>query len=185
MGLLEKVNKSKFMFTKLIRDWNLNKDLIINLDVHNPVLSEYYFVFGDQKEKLNRLISSFDEKGVPLNSTYIDVNDSKLYYYPISIGQYGLGVYHGYIKDKSQEKQRLFLNIADWFVENAKQSKELGAYWLTEVPKPEFNVHQPWPSAFSQSRALSILLRAYQITKDKTYLDLSSLALIPFKKVPI
>jgi len=41
---------------------------------------------------------------------------------------------------------------------------------------------KPWQSAFSQSRGISILLRAHQITQKKDYLDYAKKALMPFTK---
>ena len=143
-------------------------------------LNFYYFQFEDKKKKLNRLIHSFDENGVPINKTYIDVENGQPHYYPISIGQYGLAIFHTWLKSKEKNKNKQFLNIADWFVENQTNDENLGAYWLTNVPKPEFHVTQPWKSAFSQSRAISILLRAWQITKEPKYANTASKALLPF-----
>ena len=41
-------------------------------------------------------------------------------------------------------------------------------------------MHSPWKSAFSQSRGLSVLLRAWQITGDNAYLKICRKALLPF-----
>jgi len=54
---------------------------------------------------------------------------------------------------------------------------KLGDYWLTDVPKPEYKIFEPWPSAFSQSRGISILLRGYQLTNQKEYLAVATQAL--------
>ena len=174
--------KKVFMVKKLLRDLNSfpsesNYFITKNLDY-------YYFKFIDNPKKLNRLISTFDEKGVPINKAYIDVKNGKPHYYPISIGQYGLAVFHSWLASKSQEKKQLFLNIADWFANHCISDEKLGNYWLTEVPKPEFKVFEPWKSAFSQSRALSILLRAWQMTGESNYLKLAAKALNPFT-IPI
>jgi hypothetical protein len=117
------------------------------------------------------LLKQFDENGIPLNSTYIDVKTPRLHYYPISIGQFGLAVFHSFIKTGQKEKREHFLRIANWFMENAVTDERLGTYWLTDIPKPEYGVEHPWKSAFAQSRALSILLRAWQITDDRRYLN--------------
>ncbi|MBU4444930.1 D-glucuronyl C5-epimerase family protein [bacterium] len=143
-------------------------------------LDEYYFVFEESPAKLNKLISTFDENGIPLNSAYIDVKEPKLHYYPISIGQYGLAVFHSWLKDKSTGKKAHFLRIADWFYENRTEDERLGVYWLTAVPKPEYRIEKSWKSAFSQSRGLSVLLRAWQLSGDDKLLELCKKALIPF-----
>lgn len=165
------------MLQKLWRD--LNSEVPdINTDISGD-LSKYYFEFIDDPKKLNRLIADFDENGVPLNKPYVDVVGHSMHYYPISIGQYGLAVYHNYLDYQSEEKKALFIRIADWFYSNAIIS-DVGAIWLTDVPKPEFNVFEPWRSAFSQSRALSILLRAHQLTRDNKYYLRAIEALKPF-----
>lgn len=170
------------MFRKFLRDLNGNKHLKINQENTTPLLSGYYFKFEENLSKLNRLIHSFDEKGVPINTSYIDVEKQQLHYYPITIGQYGLAVFHSWLSTRQEVKKQLFLNIADWFQTHAVTDNDLGTYWLTEVPKPEFQVFKPWKSAFAQSRGISILLRAWQITGEEKYLATASKALIPFTK---
>ncbi len=179
-----KTSKSIFMLNKLWCDFKRPRNLYpIPENLSNEILGYYYFKFSE-KELLDgthqALIKTFDESGIPLNSAYIDVKEPKLHYYPISIGQYGLAVFHSYLDTKSEEKKTHFLNIADWFYDNAILDDKLGVYWLTDVPKPEYKVENPWMSAFSQSRALSVLLRAWQISKNEKYLDLCKKTLIPF-----
>lgn len=166
------------MLRKLMRDLNSRPPRIHTCNT-GP-LQEYYLVFEDDPKRLNRLIRSYDAQGIPLNEAYIDVPDRKLHYYPISIGQFGLAVYHTWLRTGEEEKKLHFLRIADWFMDHAICSPSLGAYWLTEVPKPEYRVSTPWRSAFSQSRALSILCRAWQLTRDEKYLSIAEQALIPF-----
>ena len=170
------------MLRKLLRDFNTNRKIEINMENQSETLGYYYIKFDEDIAKLNRLIHSFDKNGVPLNTTYIDVEDTKLHYYPISIGQYGLAIFHSWLKTHSEEKRGHFLRIADWFMNNRTDHTELGCYWLTDVPKPEYHVYQPWKSAFAQSRGISMLLRAWQLTEDDTYLKIATQALIPFTK---
>lgn len=166
------------------KGWNDIKALFLQVPLHLEVrdahLGYYYIRFPENLKRLNRLIADFDQDGVPLNTTYVDVKEKKLHYYPISIGQYGLAVFHTWLDTKSEEKKALFLRIADWFFRNRTESDALGAYWLTDVPKPEYGVTAPWKSAFAQSRALSLLLRAWQITGKEEYLRVAKLALVPY-----
>ena len=87
-----KIKKAIFMLRKLLRDFNTNRKIEINMENQSETLGYYYIKFDEDIAKLNRLIHSFDNNGVPLNTTYIDVEDTKLHYYPISIGQYGLAI---------------------------------------------------------------------------------------------
>ena len=47
---------------------------------------------------------------------------------------------------------------------------------------PQYNNPDPWQSAFTQSRAISILLRGYQLTNNQQYSDMAEKALICFTK---
>ncbi len=175
------------MLKKMYRDIGSGYPDIV-MGQNTKTLNRYYINFKPKPKTLNRLISSFDKNGVPLNSAYIDVKHPKLHYYPISIGQYGLAIFHSYLDNKEQEDKsflhssgQAFLRIADWFKDTAIIDDKLGAYWLTDVDKPEFNVFKPWKSAFTQSRALSILLRAWQMTEDQKYLHLAIKAMEPYE----
>ncbi len=174
-----KFEKTWFMLGKLRKDI-FRKKIIYELasEVHSSKLSEYYFVMDEQKLRAGYSQNfHFDEEGIPLIPTYIDVDERKLIYYPISIGQFGLAIYHTYLQSGSEADKQRFLNIVDWFYNHRIEDERLGTYWLTDVPKPEYRVFQPWPSAFAQSRGLSILLRGWQITGEKKYLNTAKGAL--------
>ncbi|MEJ2546137.1 MAG: hypothetical protein P8Y99_18900, partial [Calditrichaceae bacterium] len=66
-------------------------------DVYSNVLNEYYFVFKEERVAVGKdqaLIKKFDQDGIPVNKTYIDVTDRDYVYFPISIGQMGLSIFH-------------------------------------------------------------------------------------------
>ena len=154
-------------------------------DLHSGKLSQYYFLFKEDRVasgKDQALIKKFDENGIPINRTYIDVTDKEYVYFPISIGQMGLSVFHTYLKTKSDHDKSRFLKFAEWFYNNVEITDNLGARWLTDVALPQYQNPGPWVSAFSQTRGISILLRAYQITEQKDYKILAEKALIPFTK---
>ena len=173
------LKKIIFMFGKFRTDLKANRHIPIS-DYGGESLKYYYINFKLDPNKLNKLIVDFDKNGVPLNTTYIDVEEKTLHYYPISIGQYALAVYHNYLDTKDEEKKALFLRIADWFYDNRTEDEKLGVYWLTDVPKPEYGVKEAWKSGFSQSRGLSLLLRAWQLTGESKYLEVAKKALVPF-----
>lgn len=167
------------MLRKLYRDIRRKKRIYaLAPDVQSAELREYYFVMDE--EMLRSGYSQnfhFDEKGIPMIPTYIDVEERKLIYYPISIGQFGLAIFHTYLKTNSAEDRARFLQIADWFYDHRTSDERLGDHWLTDVPKPEYRIFDPWPSAFAQSRGISILLRGYQLTGEKKYRDTAARAL--------
>jgi hypothetical protein len=170
----------KFMARRFISDLTNHSTYSITEDNNNSQLKDYYFQFEENPEKLNKLIVQFDDNGIPLNTSYIDVEKTKIHYYPISIGQFGLALFSSYVRNNDKSKKNQFINIAEWFMQNVIQDEKIGAYWLTDVPKPEYKVNKPWKSAFVQSRALSILLRAWQLTGDEKYFAICSQALRPY-----
>ncbi len=178
-----KIEKAVFMLRKFWKDVH-RREVIYQLadDLHSQELREYYFVMDE--EKLRAGVSQnfhFDEEGIPMIPTYIDIEERKLIYYPISIGQFGLAIFHTYLRTGSKADRERFLKIVDWFYQHRTSKKRRGDFWLTDVPKPEFKIFQPWPSAFAQSRGISILLRGYQLTGEKKYLDSATNALRIFK----
>jgi len=177
-----KTKRIFFMMRKLLNDiFSGDSPYKVTDDLDSEKLGYYYFLFEEDPAKLNRLISNFDKSGIPVNSSYIDVDNPKPHYYPISIGQYGLAVFNSYMKTQDPKKKEHFLRIANWFVENKTEDNNMGTYWLTDIPKPEYKVYEAWKSAFTQSRAISILLRAWQITNDDRYFQIAENSLISFE----
>lgn len=184
------IRKKIFMLNKFVTDLRSPKrHYKITDDLHSSELGEYYFLFEEKSVasgKKQKLIKRFDENGIPINKTYVDVEDKEYVYFPISIGQMGLSVYHTYLKTKTENDKTRFLKFVDWFADtnNYDYSEKLGVRWLTHVSLPQYKNPGPWQSAFAQSRAISILLRGYQVTKNENYLDLAKQGLISFR-IPV
>ena len=179
-----KIQNIFFMIKKLTRDLFRKKSQYpINENLHSKTLQYYYFIFEETRISAGKdqaLIKKFDENGIPINKTYIDVTDKEYVYFPISIGQMGLSIFHTYLKTKSPDDKDRFLKFCDWFYNNAEITEKLGARWLTDVSLPQYQNPGPWQSAFSQSRGLSILLRGYQLSGNKKWANLAEKALISF-----
>ncbi len=172
------------MMNKVLNDFKTPKNRYpIHEELHSRQLGYYYFVFEEDRVSAGKdqaLIKRFDENGIPVNKTYIDVTDKDYVYFPISIGQMGLSIFHSYLKTQSDGDRQRFLKFADWFYHNAEEDEKLGIRWLTDVALPQYKNPGPWQSAFSQSRGLSILLRAYQLTNDESFAAMARKALISF-----
>ena len=115
------------MVRRILADVLVRESYTISSDLHSSQLGIYYFDFQLNPAKLNRLITDFDPDGIPLNTTYIDVAEKKLHYYPISIGQYGLAIYNNYVRTKDENQKQRFLNISRWFYDNRNTDKILGS----------------------------------------------------------
>lgn len=178
-------NKYLFFLIRLWRDFTNPLKFEIANDLHSAILGDYYFIFDEDKMQNQKgAVKSFklDENGIPMNPTYIDVSEQDYVYFPITIGQYGLSVFQTYLKTKSEHDKNRFLNIADWFYKNRIDDKKSGAYWLTHVPLPQYQNQGPWQSAFVQSRGISVLLRAYQLTGNEKFVTIAEQALTPYTK---
>ncbi|HDQ45436.1 MAG TPA: hypothetical protein ENN17_08075 [bacterium] len=174
------------MLGKLLADLRRRRNLYeLANDLDSPVVDRYYFVFREDRVasgKDQALIRKFDADGIPLNKTYIDVDGREDVYFPISIGQMGLAVFHTFLETQSETDRTRFLKFADWFVRHAEHDPECGARWMTHVPLPQYGNPGPWQSAFSQSRGISILVRAFRLTREKRVAELAESALIPFTR---
>ena len=174
------------MLNKIFTDIKTPKQTYeLNLDNNSRILKHYYFLFEEirlSKGKDQKLISKFDKDGIPINKTYIDVKEKEFVYFPISIGQMGLSVFHTFLKTNNESDKNRFLKFVDWFYQNAEINKTLGIRWMTDVSLPQYKNSDPWQSAFSQSRGISILLRGFQLTDNKKYIEMAEKSLIPFTK---
>lgn len=179
-----KIKKVLFMLDKFCKDLKTPKERYqLSNDISGNKLGYYYFLFKENRVATGKdqaLINKFDKNGIPINRTYIDVTDKEYVYFPISIGQMGLSVFHTYLETKSEYDKSRFMKFVDWFYNNAEVSDEFGARWLTDVSLPQYQNKGPWASAFSQGRAINILLRGYQLTNEGKYADLAEKALISF-----
>ena len=123
-----KFNRILFMLDKLSKDILLKGKMYrISSELHSNQLKEYYFYFLEDrlsKGKGQALIKKFDQNGIPINKTYIDVPDQDYVYFPISIGQMGLAVYHSYLKTNSNQDKDRFHQFVKWFYNHGQSDKK-------------------------------------------------------------
>jgi hypothetical protein len=148
-------------------------------DVHDPRLGRYYLVF-DEEELKRSFRFHFDAEGIPAVPTYDDVEPRRLHYYPITIGQYALAIFHTWLRSGREQDRRRFLDLADWFVEHQADN----GCWYADTDVPLYGLRAPWPSAMAQGRGLSVLTRAWQSTEDEKYIEVARRALAAFS-VPL
>lgn len=144
-------------------------------EVYNP-LGEFLY-FGYIPVNVDGMDSKYDVNGIPLikiNGTFV--------YNPVSIAQFGLQYYSYYMKSGDKDNIKPMITAADWLVYN--QDRKTGK-WLYNFP---FNVggmdirlESGWSSAMGQGQAISLLVRAYSLTKDGRYIQAAELGLEPLK----
>ncbi len=108
-----------------------------------------------------------DENGIPLNTTIANVEA----YFPISIFQYGLGLYDLFLSTKDNKYYLEFMKIVDWTVNNIDEN---GMWDCMKKLNDEAHETQ---SSMCQSEGVSILLRAFVSTKDDKYFNLAKRAI--------
>ncbi|MEI6857765.1 D-glucuronyl C5-epimerase family protein [Psychrilyobacter sp.] len=176
-----KINKLAFYLKKVYKDFTNPLKYQIANEYFNKELKHYYFLFDEELLlKGGSQEFYFDKEGIPIIPEYIDIStgkEKKFHYFPISIGQYGLAIFHSFLREQSKENEERFLKIVKWFSENQNED----GTWRANVPVPKFKLKKNWASGMAQSRGISILLRGYQLTSNELYKKQAEKALEIFK----
>lgn len=121
--------------------------------------------YNDLTNKISSM-TILDDEHIPVNITIANVEA----YFPITIFQYGLGLYDLYLEKKDKNIFADFIKIADWAVKNLENN----GMWDC-MGKLHDQAHQT-QSSMCQSEGISVLLRAYKETKNKIYYEKAKLA---------
>lgn len=172
MNLLHFINKALvFINPKKATYWHTITRCTVNSKPDR--LGRYYLNFESKLYYPEKM----DPKGIPLWKT----DDEPYFHHPIVICQYALGIYeHLYQKNfNDSELKEKFLTQANWLKYNY-QEIEFGKIWNIYYDIPLYGIKKPWYSALAQGEAVSVLTRAYLLTKDDSYLNLAEDAIKPF-----
>jgi heparosan-N-sulfate-glucuronate 5-epimerase len=110
----------------------------------------------------------FDNDGIPV-ANYLNAG---FQYNPTRIASYALAHYSRYQFDDKPESKSVFLNTANWFL-NEKNARFEYKYNYDQLKAP-------WISCMAQGQGISVLVRAYKLTNDEKYLKQAILAAQPF-----
>ncbi len=137
----------------------------------------YAHVFSVNNKTGTKII--FDESGVPivdygtLNGIYIGRQRN-----PVTIAQEALNQWEKY-QSGDENSKYLFLNCTNWLVENAVQRGNYSV-WEYQFPWPVYNVTPPWVSGMAEGQGIQVLSRAYMLTGNQEYLNISRKSLLSF-----
>jgi len=136
-------------------------------DIRDETLSHYYVHTKGQKVQAvqSGLYADppFDASGIPL----VDYgNETGLQYNPVTIAQYGLDNYELFLQTQDTYYLDGFLKQADWLLMNQEEGK-----WYYRFDHPVLSLKKPWISAMSQGQGISVLMRAYQYSGERIYLE--------------
>ena len=148
-------------------------------------LGKYYFLF-DRDELLQggSYCFKFDKAGIPMVRGNLADGDNSYYYNPQAICQYALSLYNDYVVDKNLELLQEYLIICNWLVSNTLYLDDI-PYWESDEVRYE-NIYKydnvNVISSMSQSRVISVLLRAYEATGKESYKLVCDKAVLSYKK---
>lgn len=144
-------------------------------EIYNPLGQFLYFAHIPINAK--SMGARYDSNGIPL----VKINN-KYVYDPVSIAQYGLQYYSYYIKDGNKDNIKYVTAVANWLV--SSQDKRTGK-WLYNFPFDvggmNVRLNSGWACAMGQGQAISLLVRAYNLTKNERYIQTAELGLKPLK----
>jgi hypothetical protein len=119
-------------------------------------------------------VTQTDGAGIPL----------KLYrgtarYSPVQVSQWGLAQYQNWLETGAPSARAAVLAMSDWLVTNQLPDGR----WLYRFPfgtQPD-----PWWSGMAEGEAMSLLLRAYQVTGRRAYLAAAASALTTMTRTAV
>lgn len=114
---------------------------------------------------------SFDEDQIPLYSS-----KGKFAAHPVLISLYALGNCEIYRQTKSERSRDNLIKIADWL---CKFQKADGG-WQNPFAMQKFDLEAGFLSAITQGKGISVLVRAFLVSKESKYADSATKALKPF-----
>src|SRR5713226_8001420 len=118
----------------------------------------------DMSVFLNLPHCTFDATGVPSHG-------SPTGYQPTTVAQYALAHWNQYLASNDEHHRQVFLAQAHWLVEHEVSIGEDAAGWPISFPHPDFHTGGLWLSALAQGCGISVLVRAYQLTREETLLE--------------
>ncbi|QKY71107.1 D-glucuronyl C5-epimerase family protein [Lentibacillus sp. CBA3610] len=129
------------------------------------------------KIKVENWHVTFTPEGIPKT-----IYPHGAYFNPSTIAQYGLQHYSLYLKTNDVSSKNKFLRVADWFV-NHQDSRGGWAYQFDHdfFPKRLNKLKGPWYSAIGLGMAMSVLSRAFYLTKNRKYRSYALQAKMLFK----
>lgn len=141
-------------------------------DLLQPFYINLQFALHDKSFKW------FDAQGIPYG-IYRDVGKQ---YNPTRVAGYALANWNAFLTTKEEEYKRHFLCQADWFIQTAK-SRGMALVWQYNYNWGN-KLKAPWISGMAQGQALSVLTRAYSLTKDPRYAETAEKA-VRIMRIPV
>ena len=153
-------------------------NLIINKQF--DLSKDYPVIFDYNKDRKATLLDSN-------NVFYADYSKMKnlgvknqISYNPVTIGLNSLRIFQEFLKDSSSVNKNIFLSNSNWLYNNIEED---GSWkFMHDKYSSGYLIKSPWVSALAQGIGISVLVRAFKITNDSSYLFCARRACLPFSK---
>src|SRR5215831_21222944 len=113
------------------------------------------------------LLLSFPD--IPTHTVGVSSDGDLTGRHPTIIAQVALVHWNRYLETNGDIHRECFLEQASWLVKHASGTRDDSGGWPIASPHPDFPTRGPWLSALTQGIAISVLLRAYQLTREQPY----------------
>lgn len=149
---------------------------------------KYYYDMADFYNFALNGYCSFDHNNVPkINYDHVfklykllSGHNFGMQYNITAVCQFGLGALSLYNDTANADYKDIFLQQCRWLRDNLKIIDEKYGYWHYNFYFPSYDLKPPFISGMAQGQGLSVLLRAYQITEDKSFLHAAHLVFNTF-----
>ncbi|HHY94306.1 MAG TPA: hypothetical protein GX513_04735, partial [Firmicutes bacterium] len=108
--------------------------------------------------------------------------DGHRYWNPSTVCIYGLAAEQKWRLNGRYQYADILVKAADWLVEHARSYYGCEACWIHEEPFVRYGTGPNWISGMAQGLAMSMLVRAHQVSGDRVYLDLAVRAQEPLTR---
>jgi len=171
--------------------FNIKKHLILILVAMMLTIPASYFLYDITLMLITKSVNLaynrpepgkgiiLDSAGVPMSDygytdgVYIGIQRN-----PVHISQQAFKYWDEFQNGDVRSKE-LFLNCANWLVDNAVL-RDNYTVWEYRFPWPDRNLTPPWISGMAQGLGIQVLVRAYNITNNKKYLEIAKSSLQSF-----
>ncbi len=102
-------------------------------------------------------------------------------YHPTNIAQYALAQWNAFLTTGDGKHRQAFMIQAQWLVDHETFLAHDRSVWLVPFANTDYFAAEPWLSAMTQGEAISVLVRAYRLTGEETFLDVARRALRTFE----
>lgn len=142
----------------------------LNDQFDSSILDQYYMQFFAKADYKG----IYDNHRVPMLDYHGEIG---VQYNPIAIAQYALGNFNLYKRHQDPERLDRFITAANWLLDHLEKNDQGVPVWMHYFNFEYRNtLISPWYSGLAQGQGLSVLVRAYEETKEERYLEAAKLA---------